>query len=382
MIHSLFSILPFIVCLFWLILLLIEYRKANPAKKLLTFFMLLCTILYFSHSVYFSRNIHLFSIIESIYAFCSLAVYPLYYLFICKLTSEKRFTLKSYWVIVPALVISLLSITFYIMMGESERLTFVENHFYNQQEAGHNLSFAVSGQIFRIGLMKVLFFLQLIPVSYYGFKKLRMFREKIENYYSDTEKKTLAPIRNLLVLFITFAFFSAAANQLGSNFFLRESWLVIFPSIIFSSMIFAIIYVSYTQNFTALDLYKETQTANKNEIKNPNSSKDIIRKRITILMEDELIYRQKDLHISELALKAGSNRTYVSNYINKELNMSFTDYINSYRIKYAQSLMTKRDNKLSLLDVCDKSGFTNEVSFYRNFKKITGTTPGKWLDQA
>lgn len=382
MIHSLFSILPFIVCLFWLILLLIEYRKANPAKKLLTFFMLLCTILYFSHSVYFSRNIHLFSIIESIYAFCSLAVYPLYYLFICKLTSEKRFTLKSYWVIVPALVISLLSITFYIMMGESERLTFVENHFYNQQEAGHNQSFAVSGQIFRIGLMKVLFFLQLIPVSYYGFKKLRMFREKIENYYSDTEKKTLAPIRNLLVLFITFAFFSAAANQLGSNFFLRESWLVIFPSIIFSSMIFAIIYVSYTQNFTALDLYKETQTANKNEIKNPNSSKDIIRKRITILMEDELIYRQKDLHISELALKAGSNRTYVSNYINKELNMSFTDYINSYRIKYAQSLMTKRDNKLSLLDVCDKSGFTNEVSFYRNFKKITGTTPGKWLDQA
>jgi AraC-like DNA-binding protein len=382
MIYSLFSSLPFLVSLFWLSLFTIEYRKANPAKRFLTFFMLACTLLYFSHSVYFHRNILLYSLIESIYAFCSLAVYPLFYLYICKLTSEERFTLKNYWVLIPALSVSLLSVTFYSMMNGGVRLSFIETHFFNLTATGESLSFAETGQVLRIKLMKVIFFLQLIPVSFYSFRKLRHFREKIENYYSDTEERTLAPVKTILGLFLLFALFSAAANQLGRDFFIREPWLVIFPSIIFSCMIFAVSYIGFIQKFTAQDLYKETQTANKKETYNPGSSKEIIRKRIIKLMEDEKIFRQKDLHISDLALKAGSNRTYVSNYINNELEMSFTDYINSYRIKHAQTLMMKSENKLSLSEVCDMSGFTNEVSFYRNFKKITGTTPGRWLDQA
>lgn len=382
MIYSLFSSLPFLVSLFWLSLFTIEYRKANPAKRFLTFFMLACTLLYFSHSVYFHRNIQLYSLIESIYAFCSLAVYPLFYLYICKLTSEERFTLKNYWVLIPALSVSLLSVTFYSMMNGGVRLSFIETHFFNLTATGESLSFAETGQVLRIKLMKVIFFLQLIPVSFYSFRKLRHFREKIENYYSDTEERTLAPVKTILGLFLLFALFSAAANQLGRDFFIREPWLVIFPSIIFSCMIFAVSYIGFIQKFTAQDLYKETQTANKKETYNPGSSREIIRKRIIKLMEDEKIFRQKDLHISDLALKAGSNRTYVSNYINNELEMSFTDYINSYRIKHAQTLMMKSENKLSLSEVCDMSGFTNEVSFYRNFKKITGTTPGRWLDQA
>src|SRR5690554_79020 len=231
MINSLFSSLPFIVSLFWLILFTVEYRKANPAKRFLTFFMLVCTILYFSHSVYFRRNIWLYSLIESIYAFCSLAVYPLFYLYICKLTSEERFTLKNYWVLIPALSVSLLSVTFYSMMNGGVRLSFIETHFFNLTATGESLSFAETGQVLRIKLMKVIFFLQLIPVSFYSFRKLRHFREKIENYYSDTEERTLAPVKTILGLFLLFALFSAAANQLGRDFFIREPWLVIFPSI-------------------------------------------------------------------------------------------------------------------------------------------------------
>jgi YesN/AraC family two-component response regulator len=33
------------------------------------------------------------------------------------------------------------------------------------------------------------------------------------------------------------------------------------------------------------------------------------------------------------------------------------------------------------LEISDQSGFANEVSFYRNFKKITGTTPNRWLHE-
>src|SRR5690554_1300675 len=130
MIQNIFSGLPFFVCLFWLILFLIQYKHMDPAKKFFTYFLLACTLLYFSHAVYFHRYVYYYSLIESFYTFCSLAVYPLYYLYICKLTSIEQFSLKSYWVLLPAVIIGVLSLIFYGMMNETERINFVAHHFF------------------------------------------------------------------------------------------------------------------------------------------------------------------------------------------------------------------------------------------------------------
>lgn len=380
MIQTLFASLPFLVCLFWLILFAIEYRGANPAKRLLTYFLLVCTILYFSHAVYFHRHVALYSLIESIYAFCSLAVYPLYYLYIQKLTNSKPLTLKNYWVLLPSLIISLMAIFFYALMTEGERILFSEQYFFNQEGPDHLASFAEKGQMIRIAVMKIIFLIQLIPVSYYGYKKLSSFRDEVSNFYADTENKTLSPIRKLLVLFILFALFSAAANQLGRDFFLHEPWLVIIPSLIFSTMLFAVSFFGFKQHFTANDFHAETEGANREEsLLGTGPSFELLKEKLHDLMEVKELFRKKDLHIADVALQTGSNRTYISNYINKELHLSFSDYINQYRISYAQSLMRDPDNTHSLMQISELSGFANEVTFYRNFKKATGTTPNNWL---
>lgn len=378
MLHSLLSSLPFFICFFWLILLIIEYPKSNPAKRFLTFFLLTCTILYFSHMVYFFQNIYLYSIIESVYTFCSLAVYPLYYLYICKLTSEKPFRLKDYWILLPAIIISLISVFFYSLMGENERLKFVDSFFYSNN-TDFQLSFAVIGQIYRIKITKFVFVVQLFPVLYYGLQKLSKFNKEINNYYSNTEKKTLAPIKNLLFLFILFAFFSAIASQLGRFFFMQESWMLFIPSILFSILLFSISYIGCKQNFTVHDFHKEILKSKWKETENnPASSIEMLKKQLQYLMEEEQLFKQKDLRITDVALQAGSNRSYVSNCINKEMNLSFSTYINTYRVQYAQSLMISPNN-LSQLEISEQSGFANEASFYRNFKKITGVTPNEWL---
>ena len=380
MIQTLFASLPFLVCLFWLILFAIEYRGANPAKRLLTYFLLVCTILYFSHAVYFHRHVALYSLIESFYAFCSLAVYPLYYLYIQKLTNSKPLTLKNYWVLLPSVIISLMAIFFYALMTEGERILFSEQYFFNQEGPDHLASFAEKGQMIRIAVMKIIFLIQLIPVSYYGYKKLSSFRDEVSNFYADTENKTLSPIRKLLVLFILFALFSAAANQLGRDFFLHEPWLVIIPSLIFSTMLFAVSFFGFKQHFTANDFHAETDGANREDsLLGTGPSFELLKEKLHDLMEVKELFRKKDLHIADVALQTGSNRTYISNYINKELHLSFSDYINQYRISYAQSLMRDPDNTHSLMQISELSGFANEVTFYRNFKKATGTTPNNWL---
>lgn len=378
MIHSVLSSLPFFVCFFWLILLIIEYPRSNPAKKLLTYFMLTCTILYFSHTVYFHQDIYFYSLIESIYTFCSLAVYPLYYLYICKLTNERPLRLKDYWVLLPAILISFTSLIFYGMMSESERLEFVESFFYNNNTNIEH-SFAVTAQIYRIRIAQFVFVIQLFPVLYYGLKKLTKFNKEINNYYSDTEKKTLAPIKNLLLLFILFACFSAIASQLGRIYFIQESWLLAIPSILFTVLLFSISYIGCKQDFTAYDFHKETLKSKWKETEsNPDSEIGKLKEQLHFLMEEEQMFRQKDLHITDVALKAHSNRSYVSNCINKELDMTFSTYINTYRIEYAQSLMIQPSD-LSQLEISELSGFANEASFYRNFKKLTSITPNEWL---
>lgn len=379
--YTYFSGLPFYVSLFWLILLLLEFRDSNPAKRVLTLFMVTCTALYFSHAVYFLRESYLYSWIDSIYTFCTLAVYPLYYLYIRKLTCVSSFSWREYSLLLPSLIVSLLSIFFYALMSDDERVSFVEVYVFNQGSITDGLSWAQTGQIYRLTLMKILFLVQLIPVSYSGFRMLTRFKDQINNFYADTEKKTLTPTRILLPFFILFALLSAVANQLGKHFFLQEPWLVIFPSLIFSSMIFALCYIGYKQNFTAHDFYDEMQKAKKVETENPNTNSKVLMERIRKMMEEEQFFRKKDLHITDIAIRVGSNRTYISRYINQAMQLSFSDYVNSYRIEYAKSLMIKPDIKLSLLEISEESGFTNEVSFYRNFKKITGTTPSHWIKQ-
>lgn len=396
MINAIFSTLPFGVCLYWSAIFLRKYRTADPAKRLLTRFMLVCTMLYFSHAVYFNRHIPLFSVIESIYAFCTLAVYPLYYLYICRLTDAKPLRLRNYWVLLPALVVSLTSALLYIAMG-SERIPFVESCFYKHALSPGTCQAIAKAQCVRLLLMKIIFAVQLVPVCYFGFKKLTAYNKRVNNFYADTEGKTLTPIRSLLIVFLIMAFLSAIANQIGRDFFIQEPWLVIIVSVIFSSMIFAVAYVGNKQRFTAEDFLRDEERV-ADEDKLAFATKDaassdaevpcakvpgnleflLLGQSICRTIESQQLFRRKGLLITDVARLTGSNRTYISQYLNQELHISFSDFINARRVEYAKSLLTSTAPAYSTFEIIEMSGFTNEVSFYRIFKKHTGTTPKQW----
>jgi len=399
MINSIFSTLTFQVSLFWSVIFLKEYRTADPAKRLLTLFMLICTILHFSHAAYFNKNVQLFSIFESIYTFCTLAGYPLYYLYIRKLTDATPLRIRNYWVLLPSLLISLTAAALYIMMGD-ERVPFIESCFYKHDASEATHSAIAQAQYFRLLVMKIVYAIQLIPVCYFGSKRIVAFNKRVNNFYANTEGKTLAPIRSLLIIFIIFTILSAIANYIGRDFFIQESWMVIIPSVIFSTMIFAVAYVGFKQKFTAIDLCRDEQatvekdestTVAENIINNGRNgllAKDtekaeyfLLGETICRVIESQQLFRQKGLLITDVARLTGSNRTYISNYLNKELNISFSDFINNYRVEYAKSLLCSKAPTYSILEIFEMSGFTNEVSFYRIFKKHTGVTPKQWNKQ-
>ena len=76
MLYSFFSIMPIFVNLFWFIVLLIE-AKQNNSKRFLALFFGVMIVNYTAHWIYFNQQYELYTIIDSIWVFTSLASYPL-----------------------------------------------------------------------------------------------------------------------------------------------------------------------------------------------------------------------------------------------------------------------------------------------------------------
>jgi len=100
--------------------------------------------------------------------------------------------------------------------------------------------------------------------------------------------------------------------------------------------------------------------------------------RITALMEEQQLFRRPGLTLHNVAQALGTNTRYVSACINDGTGKSFPDYINGYRVRYAQELLKANPGR-PLSGVAEEAGFSGESSFFRNFKALTGKTPNQWL---
>ena len=95
------------------------------------------------------------------------------------------------------------------------------------------------------------------------------------------------------------------------------------------------------------------------------------------LMQSEQIYLNPEISISEVARRIGTNRSYLSDYLNHNCNSSFIDFINNLRLEYAEKLM-KDDHKLSIDSISISSGFNSLSTFRRAFIKKHGITPSSY----
>ena len=92
--------------------------------------------------------------------------------------------------------------------------------------------------------------------------------------------------------------------------------------------------------------------------------------------EKEQIYLQEDLKLNHLAVELNISTHHLSQVLNEHLGKSFSDFINTYRIKHAQALLVNPAyQQHTILSIAFDSGFSNKASFNAAFKKYTGQTP-------
>ena len=99
--------------------------------------------------------------------------------------------------------------------------------------------------------------------------------------------------------------------------------------------------------------------------------------RVCQLMDKERLYLHSDLKVQDLAVRLDTNSTYVSECINSGCGQTFTQFVNTYRVRHAQQLFREKP-EVKTGTIAEESGFSSEVSFYRIFKAVTGITPREW----
>lgn len=99
--------------------------------------------------------------------------------------------------------------------------------------------------------------------------------------------------------------------------------------------------------------------------------------RICELMENQQLYLDSNLKLTDVAAMLGTNRNVVSVCINSKRNCSFSQFVGEYRIAHAKNIMRREPGK-KISEVWMASGFSTETSFFRTFKSITGMTPNEY----
>ena len=95
------------------------------------------------------------------------------------------------------------------------------------------------------------------------------------------------------------------------------------------------------------------------------------------------LYLNPKLTLQDVCTEIGTNRTYLSDYLNNVLNTTFYEYVNELRIRTACEIIGSMtpENKRSMLEISEVSGFNSISTFNRSFVKMMGVTPSQYMSK-
>lgn len=141
--------------------------------------------------------------------------------------------------------------------------------------------------------------------------------------------------------------------------------------------IFVISYIGFTNQDLLLNPIKKLkqQTTNLSKLDLQKLGEDL-----QVLMEQQKLYLQPNLSLSQLAQKLSISSHQLSEFLNQKNQKSFNDFINSYRIRDAKTLLQAPDNQAFTIEaIAYEVGFKSPSTFYRYFNKFVGVTPSAWM---
>ncbi|WP_394749963.1 helix-turn-helix domain-containing protein [Spongiimicrobium salis] len=102
------------------------------------------------------------------------------------------------------------------------------------------------------------------------------------------------------------------------------------------------------------------------------------KERLTNYIKSEKAYLNPNIRLVDVANALSIPKHQLSRVINEQFHCNFNEFINKYRIREAQEIMTAKDNTANFLNIAYAVGFNNKASFNNYFKRLTSMTPKEY----
>ncbi len=312
------------------------FFKHNKAKSDLFLGLLLLSLsIRIGKSVFYNFNSQLSKTYLQIGLSACFLIGPLLYFYVRSILHNLNYSFAKYSLIFILLAISILGFLF----------PYKEN-----PEIWRGIIY------YSINIQWFIFIVLSIYEARHIFKKLVNNRSQIN--YSETW--ILSVICGVFAIWLSYSlakYTSYISGSLAFSFSFYISFLLIY----------------YVKNKTLVSVISKEKYVNKIDKKLVIE----IQEKINILFETKKIYTNPDLTLSILAKELNIRPQLLSQFINDNLNKSFAQFINEYRIEEAKRLL-KEGTQFKIDAVGFESGFNSSSTFYSSFKKITGTTPSNY----
>ena len=234
------------------------------------------------------------------------------------------------------------------------------------------------------GYLPVVFFmvelLGLISFGYYTWLSFQLVRKhskglKKELSYipkSTTYLNVLIGVVALLTFLWLFTFLGAYIfrKQLGI-FTYNNIWIAI------SLFIYVIGYFSLRQPEIFRVPYK-SQSKERARLK-PEDIKNV-QKRLEYFISEEHVYLDPELTLKSLSDKLNTSSNDLSWFLNNVYHVSFSDYINKFRIQsFLEKVERREHEKKTLLALAMEVGFNSKSNFNKVFKSHVGMPPSAYI---
>lgn len=113
-----------------------------------------------------------------------------------------------------------------------------------------------------------------------------------------------------------------------------------------------------------------------------NEKADALYKELCRLMTQERLFTEAQLTREKMAERLGTNRTYLTQVIKDKADMSYLQFINSYRINEAIRILSNKEQiSYPLKQIWSDLGFSSPSTFYKQFHQAVGITPSTYRKQ-
>lgn len=195
-----------------------------------------------------------------------------------------------------------------------------------------------------------------------GFRRINSFEKVLLNYSADEGNSSVKWLRMMVIVTLTTVPLSAVPVLTGTNK-LASSIILLIPTLLIVLKDVILTYNTVVRHYVLIEIPEgEDELTYDDDWGKMKPGKE----KLDQYMLSQKPFLDPKLKITGLAQQMHTNRTYLSNFINREYGMNFNRFINRYRLRELDELRTKPAlNGMSNMELVQKTGFSTFSGYLR-----------------